>query len=309
MDVCLTAATCDDSSLSLKSMSDDKGDLLSLDVAEITNVVVHPGGLWREVQVVGETGSTNADLLAQAGSGSAEGLVLVAEAQTAARGRQGRQWVSPPRAALTFSVLLRPRDVPPTLLGWVPLLAGVAAAAAVRSVGGVETALKWPNDVIADGGKLGGVLAERSGPAIVVGIGINVWQDRPHLPGAAATSLLLEAAAGRPGQDGHGSAAEVPGLRELLLAELLAALSRWYLAWRDQASPGDPDTCGLRREYSRRCVTLGRDVVVTMPGTEVISGTAAGVDRAGRLEVRTEHGRVWVTAGDVVHVRPHDPGR
>jgi BirA family biotin operon repressor/biotin-[acetyl-CoA-carboxylase] ligase len=290
-------------------MSDDKGDLLSLDVAEITNVVVHPGGLWREVQVVGETGSTNADLLAQAGSGSAEGLVLVAEAQTAARGRQGRQWVSPPRAALTFSVLLRPRDVPPTLLGWVPLLAGVAAAAAVRSVGGVETALKWPNDVIADGGKLGGVLAERSGPAIVVGIGINVWQDRPHLPGAAATSLLLEAAAGRPGQDGHGSAAEVPGLRELLLAELLAALSRWYLAWRDQASPGDPDTCGLRREYSRRCVTLGRDVVVTMPGTEVISGTAAGVDRAGRLEVRTEHGRVWVTAGDVVHVRPHDPGR
>jgi BirA family transcriptional regulator, biotin operon repressor / biotin---[acetyl-CoA-carboxylase] ligase len=289
-------------------MSDDKADLLSLDVAEITNVVVHPGGLWREVRVVGETGSTNADLLAQASSGSAEGLVLVAEAQTAARGRQGRQWASPPRAALTFSVLLRPRGVPPALLGWVPLLAGVAAASALRSVGGVETALKWPNDVIADGGKLGGILAERSGPAVVVGIGINVWQDRAHLPGAA-TSLLLAAAAGGPVRDGHGSAAEVPGLRELLLAELLAALSRWYLAWRDQASPGDPDTCGLRREYSRRCATLGRDVVVTMPGTEVISGTAAGVDWAGRLEVRTEHGPVSVTAGDVVHVRPHDPGR
>ena len=141
-------------------MSDDKGDLLSLDVAEITNVVVHPGGLWREVQVVGETGSTNADLLAQAGAGAAEGLVLVAEAQTAARGRQGRQWTSPPRAALTFSVLLRPRGVPPALLGWVPLLAGVAAASAVRSVASVETTLKWPNDLIADGGKLGGILAE-----------------------------------------------------------------------------------------------------------------------------------------------------
>ena len=124
-------------------MSDDKGDLLSLDVAEITNVVVHPGGLWREVQVVRETGSTNADLLAQAGAGAAEGLVLVAEAQTAARGRQGRQWTSPPRAALTFSVLLRPRGVPPALLGWVPLLAGVAAASAVHSVaGGVLTVLR-----------------------------------------------------------------------------------------------------------------------------------------------------------------------
>ena len=98
------------------------------------------------------------------------------------------------------------------------------------------------------------------------------------------------------------------GRRALLLAERLAAVSHWYLAWRDQPSPGDADTCGLRREYSRRCATLGRDVVVTMPGTEVISGTAAGVDWAGRLEVRTEHGRVSVTAGDVMHVRPHDPG-
>jgi BirA family biotin operon repressor/biotin-[acetyl-CoA-carboxylase] ligase len=290
-------------------MSDDKGDLLSLDAAEITNVVVHPGGLWREVQVVGETGSTNADLLAQAGAGAAEGLVLVAEAQTAARGRQGRQWTSPPRAALTFSVLLRPRGVPPALLGWVPLLAGVAAASAVSSVASVETTLKWPNDLIADGGKLGGILAERSGPVVVVGIGINVWQDRAGLPGDAATSVLLEAQAGSPARDRDGGAAEVPGRRELLLAELLAALSRWYLAWRDQASPGDADTCGLRREYSRRCATLGRDVVVTMPGTEVISGTAAGVDWAGRLEVRTEHGRVSVTAGDVVHLRPHDPGK
>src|SRR6516162_2007216 len=290
-------------------MSDDKGDLLSLDVAEITNVVVHPGGRWREVQVVRETGSTNADLLAQAGAGAAEGLVLVAEAQSAARGRQGRRWTSAPRAALTFSVLLRPRGVPPALLGWVPLLAGVAAAAAVRAVTGVEATLKWPNDVLADGGKLGGILAERSGPAVVVGIGINVWQDRAGLPGDAATSLLLKAPAAGAARGGDGSAAEVPGLRERLLAELLAALSRWYLAWRDQASPGDADACGLRREYARRCATIGREVVVTMPGAEAISGTAAGVDRGGRLEVRAAHGRVSVTAGDVVHVRPHDPGK
>jgi BirA family biotin operon repressor/biotin-[acetyl-CoA-carboxylase] ligase len=290
-------------------MSDDTGDRLSLDVTEITNALVRPGGLWREVRVVTETGSTNADLLAQAGAGAAEGLVLLAEAQTAARGRQGRRWTSPPRAALTFSVLLRPRGVPPSLLGWVPLLAGVAAASAVRAVTGVEAALKWPNDVLADGGKLGGILAERSGAAVVVGIGINVWQDRAGLPGDAATSLLLEAPAGGAARGGDGGAAQVAGLRERLLAELLAELSRWYLTWRDQDSPGDADACGLRREYARRCATLGREVVVTMPGAEVISGTAAGVDWAGRLEVRTVHGRVSVTAGDVVHVRPHDPGK
>ena len=285
------------------------GDLLSLDLTGITNALVRPGGLWREMRVVAETGSTNADLLAQAGAGAAEGLVLVAEAQTAARGRQGRQWTSPPRAALTFSVLLRPRGVPPALLGWVPLLAGVAAAAAVRAVTGVEATLKWPNDVLADGGKLGGILAERSGPAVVVGIGINVWQDRAGLPGDAATSLLLAAPAGGAARGEDGSTAPVAGLRERLLAELLSVLSHWYLTWRDQASPGDPDTCGLRREYTRRCTTLGREVVVTMPGAEAISGTAAGVDRGGRLEVRAAHGRVSVTAGDVVHVRPHDPGR
>jgi BirA family transcriptional regulator, biotin operon repressor / biotin---[acetyl-CoA-carboxylase] ligase len=281
-------------------MSDDKDALLSLDVTEITNALVRPGGLWREVRVVGETGSTNADLLAQAGAGAAEGTVLVAETQTAARGRLGRHWTSPPRAALTFSVLLRPDGVPPALLGWVPLLAGVAAAAAVRAVTAAEVALKWPNDVLAGGAKLGGILAERSGSAVVVGIGINVWQDRADLPGDAATSLLLAG----------GAAPDAPGLRGRLLAELLVALAHWYRAWRDQPSPGDADACGLRREYIRWCATLGREVTVTMPGAEAITGIAAGVDWAGRLEVRTARGLVPVTAGDVVHVRPaEDPGR
>jgi BirA family transcriptional regulator, biotin operon repressor / biotin---[acetyl-CoA-carboxylase] ligase len=282
-------------------MSDDKGALLSLDVTEITNALVRPGSLWREVRVVGETGSTNADLLAAAGAGAAEGTVLVAEAQTAARGRLGRRWTSPPRAALTLSVLLRPDGVPAALLGWVPLLAGVAAVSAIRAVAAVAATLKWPNDVLAGGAKLGGILAERSGSAVVVGIGINVWQDRADLPGDAATSLLLA---------GGGAATKAAGLRGRLLAELLGALSHWYLAWQDQASPGDADACGLRQQYARWCATLGREVVVTMPGAEAISGTAAGVDRAGRLEVRTSRGVVPVTAGDVVHVRPaKDPGR
>ena len=287
----------------METTRDDNGASPPLDVTELTHAVVRSGSLWREVRVVAETGSTNADLLAVAREGGREGVVLVAEAQTAGRGRVGRRWTSPPRAGLTFSVLLRPYGVPAALLGWVPLLAGVAAASAVRAATGVEAVLKWPNDVLAAGGKLGGILAERSGSVVVVGIGINVWQDRAGLPGAAATSVLLEAVGG------DGGAAEVPGLREPLLAELLGALSRWYLAWRDQASPGDADACGLRREYARRCTTLGHEVVVTMPGAEAITGTATGVDWAGRLKVRTEHGLVSVTAGDVVHVRPRDPGK
>jgi BirA family biotin operon repressor/biotin-[acetyl-CoA-carboxylase] ligase len=278
-----------------------------LDAAEITGRAVSPGSLWREVRVVAETGSSNADLLAAAQDGAAEGTVLVAEAQTGARGRLGRRWASPPRAGLTFSVLLRPDGVPAPLLGWLPLLAGVAAVAAVRSVTVVDAGLKWPNDVLVGGAKLGGVLTERTGSMVVIGIGINVWQGRADLPGdVAATSLALAAAPGGTGLSPPASPSAStagPGLRERLLAELLAGLSHWYVAWRDQASPGDADACGLRREYIRRCITLGRPVTVTMPGAEVITGTAAGLDWAGRLEVRTARGLVPVTAGDVVHVR------
>jgi BirA family biotin operon repressor/biotin-[acetyl-CoA-carboxylase] ligase len=269
-------------------MSDDTNGFLSLDVTQVSAGLARAGSLWREVRAVGETGSSNADLLAAAGAGLAEGAVLVAEAQTAGRGRLGRRWASPPRAGLTFSVLLRPVGVP----------------AALRAVAAVDASLKWPNDVLAGEKKLGGILAERTGTAVVIGIGINVWQARADLPpDAAATSLALVAGPGVTGPAADGGA---PGLRERLLAGLLDELGRRYLAWRDQASPGDADACGLRQEYARRCATLGREVTVTMPGTEPVTGTATGVDRTGRLEVRTARGLIAVTAGDVVHVRPAD---
>ena len=276
-------------------MSDDTTGMLTLDVARVSAGLVRPGSLWRELRAVAETGSSNADLLAAAAAGAAEGTVLVAETQTAGRGRLGRRWASPPRAGLTFSVLLRPDGVPAVLLGWLPLLAGVAAVASVRAVTAVDATLKWPNDILVGERKLGGILAERAGAAVVVGVGINVWQTRADLPpDAAATSLALAAGAEVTGR----------GLRERLLASLLDELGRRYESWRDQASPGDADACGLRREYVRRCATLGREVTVTMPGTEPVTGTATGVDRAGRLEVSTTGGTVAVTAGDVVHVRP-----
>jgi BirA family biotin operon repressor/biotin-[acetyl-CoA-carboxylase] ligase len=246
--------------------------------------------LWREIRVVAETRSTNADLLAEARAGAAEGLVLAAEAQSAGRGRLGRAWLSPPGAALTFSVLLRPRGVPAARLGWLPLLAGVAITAALAAAAGLDARLKWPNDVLAGRSKLAGVLAEAGGGAVVVGAGLNVYQRRAELPVPTATSLWLAA-----------PAAAGPAAREHLLAAVLGDFAARYRAWQDWA--GDADGCGLRPEYLRRSATVGQQVTVTLPGGGSVSGTATDVGPDGRLVVRTGTGLVRLSAGDVEHVR------
>lgn len=272
--------------------------------------LVRPGALWRDVRVVAQTGSTNTDLLTAARAGAAEGLVLAAEEQTAGRGRMGRHWVSPPRSALTFSVLLRPASVPPARRGWLPLLAGVAVASALRATAALDARLKWPNDVLLDGAKAAGILAEQSGDAVVLGTGINVSAGRDEMPAAGATSLAMAGA--------------VCTDREHLLVCVLAELERWYLAWLGatdpagpagrgpagsaqagsaQAGPGDADACGLRPEYRRLSATLGSPVRVSLPGGRVLTGAAQDVDEAGRLVILTASGLVAVSAGDVVHLR------
>ena len=264
-----------------------------LDAAALAAAAVTPGGLWRAVEVTERTGSTNSDLLARAAAGEPEGLVLAAEEQVAGRGRLGRAWVSPPRAALTFSVLLRPAAVPRALLGWLPLLAGVAVAAAVRDVAAVDAQLKWPNDVLVGPAKLAGILAEAAGDAVVVGIGLNVSTGPAELPppgpGALpATSLRLE---GSPNLD-----------RERLLAGILAGLERRYRTWSRVS--GDPERSGLRAEYTGLCATLGRRVRVELPGGQRLDGLAAGVDPDGRLLVSVPPDPdLAVAAGDVVHLR------
>ena len=262
-----------------------------LDTARLNGALVSRPVLWREVRVVEETGSTNADLLAEARSGAREGLVLVAEAQAAGRGRMGRRWISPPHSALTFSVLLRPASVPAGLLGWLPVLAGVAVAAALAETAGVDARLKWPNDVLAGDAKLAGILAERWGEAVVVGTGINVFQRRDELPVPTATSVSL--AAPTAGVD----------VRERLLTAVLGEFADRYRAWLDQPHPGDADGCGLRQEYLRRSGTVGTVVTVMLPGGQHLTGTAVGIDPAGRLELRTPAGPVKVSAGEVVHLR------
>lgn len=266
----------------------------ALDQAGLSGYARRPGHLWRDISVTERTGSTNADLVAKGRAGAPEGLVLVAEEQVAGRGRMGRAWVSPPRAALTFSVLLRPDGVPPARRGWLPLLAGVAAAAAVRQVSGLEAQLKWPNDVLIGSRKLAGILAESADGAVVVGIGLNVSTTRAELPapGPGAlmpTSLLLE-----------GSATLD---RDLLLRRLLDQLEHWYQGWRGAAPAGDPTSSSLRSEYLRFCSTVGRQVRAELPAGQVVEGTAADVDADGRLVVTGPAGRTAIGAGDVRHVR------
>ena len=263
-----------------------------LDAASLHRQAVRPDALWRAVEVVGRTGSTNADLLARALAGEPEGVVLAAEEQTAGRGRMGRAWVAPPRAALTFSMLLRPTP-PPVRRGWLPLLAGLAVAEAVTAVTGVPVGLKWPNDVLVGDAKLCGILAESAGDAVVVGVGLNVSTEPAELPGPGpgalpATSLR---AAGATALD-----------REPLLLAILAAVERWYQAW--QNARGDPERSGLRAAYTGRSATIGRNIRAELPGGKTLSGPAVGVDPDGRLLVRVSSGaEVAVAAGDVVHLR------
>jgi BirA family biotin operon repressor/biotin-[acetyl-CoA-carboxylase] ligase len=253
---------------------------------ELSRALIRPGGLWQQIRVVEVTGSTNADLLAEAAAGAPGGCVLAAETQTAGRGRLGRHWISPPRGSLAFSVLLRVHDRPPARRAWIPLLAGVATAAALRSAAAVDAGLKWPNDVLVGEAKLAGILAEQHRDAVVVGVGINVTLGRADLPGPGATSLLLENAAVLD--------------RTELLGAVLRELERWYQA---EAAAGDADESGLRAEYLRRCATIGRPVRVELPGGRTLTGIAADVDGGGRLAVRTASGLIAVSAGDVVHVR------
>jgi BirA family biotin operon repressor/biotin-[acetyl-CoA-carboxylase] ligase len=251
--------------------------------------------MWTRLDVVASTGSTNADLLARAAAepGGPEGQVLVAEEQTAGRGRLGRSWTSVPGEALTFSVLLRPGPVPAGRRGWLPLLTGVAVVSAIRSVTEVGAALKWPNDVLAGERKLAGILAEQSPDesAVVIGVGLNVATQAGALPvspsGLPATSLLAEGA---------------KASREDLLVAVLGQLERWYAAFR--ADP-DPVGTGLLAEYRALCATLGAAVRAELPGGRVVTGIASDIDTEGRLLISEKAGDppVPISAGDVIHVR------
>ncbi|WP_369171990.1 biotin--[acetyl-CoA-carboxylase] ligase [Streptomyces sp. R28] len=266
-----------------------------LNAAALRRGLVREGGFWREVEVVQRTGSTNTDLVDLATEGKAgEGTVLVAEEQTAGKGRLDRQWTAPPRSGLFFSVLLNPAEVPAARWGWLPLLTGVAVATGLSRAAGVDTALKWPNDLLVTVGgeerKAGGILAERAGnDGVVVGVGINVTLREDELPVPQAGSLALAGA--------------VSTDRDPLLRGVLRSLEEWYGRWR--AAAGDPVVSGLQETYAAGCATLGRVVRAELPGDRSITGEAVAIDGDGRLVLATGEGvQEPVGAGDIVHLRP-----
>ncbi|NTW38411.1 MAG: biotin--[acetyl-CoA-carboxylase] ligase [Cellulomonadaceae bacterium] len=261
------------------------------------------GATLGRVVVVASTASTSSDLVdgLRAGQDWPDRSVLVADHQTAGRGRAGRTWTTPAGVAVTASLLSRP-GVPVERLGWVPLIGGLAVVEAIAQVSGLAPVLKWPNDVLVpapdepevDGWgpfrKVAGVLGDlipAPDPVVVLGIGINVSQDADELPVDSASSLALA------------------GASRVDRTELLAALvARWVeldTLWRE--ADGDAWAAGIGERCAAACVTLGRAVRVELPGGDVLDGMARGLEIDGSLRVEGG-GRVQsVHAGDVRHVR------
>jgi BirA family biotin operon repressor/biotin-[acetyl-CoA-carboxylase] ligase len=247
----------------------------------------HASRLWRRIDTVAETGSTNADLLARAAAGEdISGVVLIAESQTAGRGRHGRAWSTPPGSQIALSAGVGVGDVPSDAWGWLPLLTGVAVVDAVAEVAGVTAGLKWPNDVLVDTGKLAGILAEVAAPApvVVVGLGLNVTQA----PDPAATSLSM-----------LGATVDRTVLTDAVLRHLAARIGDWRAA-------GGADAA-LATDYRSRSVTIGNRVRATLPGDRTIEGVAADVDDLGRLRIDIGDEVLTVSAGDITHLRPANP--
>ncbi len=272
----------------------------TMDPTRLDRLLRPPVGPWRQVELHATLGSTN-------GRAAALGqpyAVVVAEQQTAGRGRLTRSWQAPAGTALTVSATL---PAPPGAPGWMPLVAGLAVVDAVREHTGLDAVLKWPNDVLlpADGDrKVCGILCEwlpgseppagkllpagAPGGVVVVGIGLNVSQGRAELPVDTATSLAL---AGAPDPD-----------RTDLLVTLLARLHDWHATLL-----GEPTAAGARAAYRSRCVTIGARVRLERPD-RAVEGVATGVDDQGALLLDAGDGRGPVphAAGDVGHLRVAD---
>jgi BirA family biotin operon repressor/biotin-[acetyl-CoA-carboxylase] ligase len=244
-------------------------------------------GPWRRIDVVTETGSTNADLLARAAAGEdIDGAVLIAESQTSGRGRHGRSWSTPPRSQVALSVGVGVGEVAGEAWGWLPLLTGVAVVDAVAEVAGIKAGLKWPNDVLVGTGKLAGILAEVASPqpVVVVGLGLNVTEA----PDPVATSLSM-----------LGATVDRADVAESVLKHLAARIA----AWRGAGGADD----ALAADYRSHSVTIGSRVRASLPGDRTVVGVAADVDDLGRLRIDTGDDLLTVSAGDITHLRGYQP--
>jgi BirA family transcriptional regulator, biotin operon repressor / biotin---[acetyl-CoA-carboxylase] ligase len=266
-------------------------DRAPLNVATLREQLAGPGLPLHRLDVVETTGSTNADLLARHAAGEdIVGAVLLAEDQSAGRGRNGRSWSAPPRSQIALSIGVSTEGVPPSAWGWLPLLTGVALVDAIRESTGIEAGVKWPNDVLAGTGKLAGILAEVASPdpVIVVGLGLNVTLTPAEAPDPRATSLQMLGASRLD--------------RDVLAATILRDLTSRIQRWQSSHGP-DPTLVG---DYRKNSLTLGSRVRAILPGDREIIGTATQVDDIGRLLIDTDTEVVTVSAGDITHLRAAD---
>ena len=257
-----------------------KASRKNLQNAEITAELARLGCEWVSVHVLDQVESTNDEAVARMSHVSlGQAVVVTADEQVAGRGRLDRQWSSPWAAGIALTISCARDDVSgaPTS---VPLRAGRAVVAALESMS-IPVALKWPNDVVTLDDpmrKLGGILVQLIDDVFVIGIGLNVSLVEEELPTASATSLHLM---------GHSDVS-----REELIARIIAALNVELVqdAWIDR--------------YRESCRTLGTDVRISRVGQSVVEGKGFDISDSGALMVKTEHGVVEVSMGDVEHLRP-----
>ncbi|MDR2240392.1 MAG: biotin--[acetyl-CoA-carboxylase] ligase [Zoogloeaceae bacterium] len=253
-----------------------------LRIPVITAALRAPGRF--AIEALERCASTSTALLERAQQGAASGSVIVCEQQTAGRGRRGRGWLSAPGDSLTFSLLWRFPDGAPPPVG-LSLAAGVAVARALDAMGAAGVGLKWPNDIVAGGAKLGGVLTENlmtgGRHAVVIGIGLNV-----RLPEDIAAAVDTPAGA-------IEAVMPFAPSRNLLLAALLDSLAGML----DEFMRGG--FAVLREEWMARNVHADQRVAVFAEAAAPVEGRCAGVDADGALLLETERGVRRILSGEV----------
>jgi BirA family biotin operon repressor/biotin-[acetyl-CoA-carboxylase] ligase len=226
-------------------------------------------------------GSTNDEAQRLAAEGARHGTVVHADEQTAGRGRLSRRWLSPP-GNLYLSIVLRP-EVPAARVVEIGFLAALAVADAVDALlpPQVRAALKWPNDVLVNDGKIAGILTEQAGDAVILGIGLDVLQAPTGVSYKVSTIV------------GSGGLATVDGARE----RVLAALGNWLETWeQDGFAP-------IRTAWLARAHPIGSTLSVRL-GERFVSGEFAGIDADGALLLDTPEGRSRIVAGEVQAIDP-----
>lgn len=258
-----------------------------LPLAEELHIGLNTRVIGRELRYLTETDSTNRQAYALGESGAAEGLVVIADRQTAGKGRLGRSWESPPAVNLYLSVLLRP-PLPPHAAPQLTFVSTVAVSRAIAAVSGLRPVHKWPNDVLIDGCKVAGLLNEMSAESdrirfVVLGIGVNLNMTAEQFPAdlrMPATSLLL--------------AGGSPVSRAAFARELLQQLDALYAEYLNRGLGP------ILEEWESRCEMIGRQVVVDEAGSGLARGRASGVDRDGALLLTMADGSTTrILAGDV----------